>query len=169
LEMEYALRTFGIDVSNELFRDHDPSLPSSDDYNEGIEEDIRRRQYLDDEYRRYESSFRGVESPIALFPNPQDIIMGRNKAVALTWTGNVLYRKVIEEHVHRYIVAQVASSDRISKTMIAVEVLHLLQDQYKARFLNREDDRWVVVDDSEAQVKISQALRASAKEQTTPR
>jgi len=169
LEMEYALKTFGIDVSKELFRDYDPSLTREDQNNESIEEDIRRRQQLDDEYRRSESPFRGVDSPIALFPNPQDIIMGRNKAVATTWSGNVLYRKVIEQHAHRYAEAQVESSLRISKTMIAVEILHLLRDQYKARFLNREDNKWVVIDDSEAQVKISQALRTLAKGQATPR
>jgi len=38
LEMEYALRTFGIDLSKELFRDYDPSLTRIGEYNESIEE-----------------------------------------------------------------------------------------------------------------------------------
>jgi len=76
---------------------------------------------------------------------------------------------MIEQSVHRYIEAQVGSSRRANKTMIAVEILHVLQDQYKARFLNREDNKWVAIDDAEAQGKISQALRTLAKAQTTPR
>jgi len=48
--------------------------------------------------------------------------------------------------------------------MIAVEVLQELHDEHKSRFLSRNDDNWTVIDDSEAQVKISQALRMLARE-----
>jgi len=100
---------------------------------------------------------------MALFPNPQDIIMGRNKAVALTWSGNVMFRNVIQEYAHHYIEAQGISS-KSGKTFITVGVLRLLQNQYRARFLVRNNTSWVVIDDSEAQMKISQALRNAARE-----
>jgi len=132
-----------------------------------IEEDIHTRQFLDDEWRQAEAPYRDPLSPIALFPNPQDIIMGRNKTVAPTWSGNILYHKVIQQHVHRYVEAQDMGSNRIEKTLISIKILHLLQNEYKSRFLNREDTRWVVIDNSEAQVKISQTLRMLAREIVT--
>jgi len=84
LEMDYALRTFGINTSRQLFDEWDP-LPFDDNTcDDSIEEDIRRRQQLDDEWRRSEAPYRDPVCPIALFPNPQDIIMGRSKAIATT-------------------------------------------------------------------------------------
>jgi len=71
---------------------------------------------------------------------------------------------VIQDHVYRCIEAQNVASGRNNKTMIAVEVLQELHDEHKSRFLSRNDDNWTVIDDSEAQVKISQALRMLARE-----
>lgn len=124
-----------------------------------VEAEIRHRRQLDDAWRRSEAPFRDPLSPIALFPNPQDIIMGRNKAVAVTWPGNVMYHKLIQQYVHRYIEAQTTDSDWIDKTLVSVEILQVLHDRYKSRFLNRESTQWVVIKDSDAHTKISQALR----------
>jgi len=156
LELEYAMRTFGIDVSRQLFLDDQGA-------EQRIEEDIRRRQQRDDEWRRSEAPYRESTSPIALSPNPQDILMGRSK-IAATWSGNVAYHKLIEQRVHRYLDAQGGSSDRIDKTLISLEILLLLRNQYQSRFLTRENTTWVVIDDSEAQKKISRSLRLLAKE-----
>jgi len=79
----------------------------------------------------------------------------------------MLYHKVIQQHVHRYIEVQGLGSDRACKTMIAVEILHLLHDKYQSRFLSRENSRWVAIDDAEAQVKVSQALRNLARKIVT--
>jgi len=86
VELEYTLRSFGVDVSRCSLAAVNPSLDgdADSDYkrmlNECIDEDIRIRQNLDDEWRRSEAPYCDPSSPIALFPNPQDIIMGRNKA-----------------------------------------------------------------------------------------
>jgi len=166
LEIEYTLRTFGIDVSRELVHDrhHIAERENNDDPDKSIEEDICRRQQLDEAWRQSEAPYRDPKSPTALFPNSQDIIMGRNKTVAMTWPGNTMFHKVIQQYVHRYMEVQDSVSGRANKTMIAVDILHLLQDQHKARFLAREKTRWVVVDDSEARSKISQSLRNMARE-----
>jgi len=161
LEMEYALRAFGIDVSRQLFQAQDKMLDSH--YDDSLEGYIKERQRIEDEWRQSEATYRHPSSPVALFPNPQDIIMGRNKAVALTWPGNVMFHKVIQQHVGRYIEAQ-GTPGQIGKTMITVEVRHLFQTKYKSRFLVRNNTSWVVIDDSESHAKISQALRNAARD-----
>jgi len=156
LELEYAMRTFGIDISRQLFQDDKGDEQS-------IEKDIQRRQQLDDEWRRSEAPYRESTSPVALLPNPQDILSGRSKLVT-TWSGNVMYHKLIEKHVHRYLDAQDGGLDRIDKTLISVDILLLLRNQYQSRFLARENATWVVIDDSDAQKKISRSLRLLARE-----
>jgi len=170
IETEYSLRSFGLDISRTLYPEGFPSSSNSDDgsnekrMDDWIEEDIRRRQYFDDEWRRSEAPYRDPSSPVALFPNPQDIIMGRNKTVATTWSGNILYHKVIEQHAHRYMEAQDTGTNWKERTLISIEILHVLPNEYKSRFLNRETTRWVVFDDSKAQVKISQSLRIMVRQ-----
>jgi len=83
--------------------------------------------------------------------------MGRNRAVAATWPGNVLYHKVLEQYVDRYIKAQDMGARQINKTLISLEILHVLQKDFKTRFLSRVKTCWMVIDDIEAQTKIGQA------------
>jgi len=160
VETEYSLRTFGLDVSRHLFPPKDGSILTRFD---GIEESIQKRQQLDEEWRLSEAPYRDPSSPVARFPNPQDILMGRNKSVLLTWSGNTRYYEVVEQHAHRYGALQCAATDRIEKTMISMELLLLFRTQYNARFLKREENGWARVDDLEVQKKISGALRNSAK------
>jgi len=164
LETEYALRTFGIDTAGQL---SDPEDTESYFVYDGIEESIRNRQQLDDEWNQSEAPYRKPSSPTALFPNPQDIIMGRMNAITATWSGNVVYQQVIERHVDRYIALQSATSRRIDKTLMSLEILHLFRKEYNARFLSRSTGGWIDVDDSEAQKKISQALRMLARNITS--
>jgi len=155
LELEYALRSFGIDFSN----------MDDDDYvNKMIEADICKRQRLEDEWRKSEAPYREPSSPFALFPNPQDIIMGKNRLVARTWSGNVMFQRLIQDNVHRYMEAQMEGWAKIDKTLLAIEILQILQNEHKARFLSREKTRWVTVSDAEAQKKITQSLRSLARE-----
>jgi len=166
LETEYSLRTFGLDVAGQL-----PAhvKPKTHEVYDGIEESIRTRQRLDEECRQREAPHRDPGSPIALFPNPQDVIMGRNKVVSATWSGNILYNKVIQQYADRYVRLQSGVTDRVEKTMISLEILHLFRSQYHARFLTRNDDSWTVVDDVDGQKKISHALRNLARcRRTTP-
>jgi len=163
LETEYASRTFGIDLSRQLFRERD-----GDENDESIELEIHRRQKLDDEWRKSEAPCRDSNSPTALFPNPQDIIMGRNRLIAGKWPGNMLYLRVIEQYVHRYMEAQALGLERIDKTLIAIEILQTLQQQYKSRFLTRTGTSWLAIEDSVAQTKISHKLRFLSRTTTGP-
>ena len=158
LETMYTLRTFGIDMSDWFIMNDEKASSSI------IDEDIRKRLELDDRWRLSEAPYRDPSSRVALHPNPQDIILGRNKAVAVTWSGNILYHQVINQHVHRYIDAQALGTERICKTLISVEILHILQSNYGARFLTRKDTVWEAIADDEARKKISQALRTLARE-----
>jgi len=159
LETEYALRTFGINISGHLHGPND-GIENSDD---GIEESIRKRQQLDEKWLQSEAPYRDPSYPIALVPNPQDIILGRNRAMTMTWSGNIVFHKVIEQHAPRYAALQRAETNRVERTMIALEILHSFHNQYGARFLTRKDDRWSVADDLEVQKKISQALQNSTR------
>jgi hypothetical protein len=161
MEIDYSLKSFGIDLSDCLDVDSATGPMSL----QGIEEDIHRREKIDDEWRRAESPYRDPASRVALFPNQQDVILGRNKKIAMVWPGNIAYNKLIEEQAHHYIAVE--GLDRIAKTSIAIQTLRILNSDYRARFLSRKDTGWEVLDDVEAQRKVSQALRNAARERKT--
>jgi len=112
VEMGDSLRTFGIDLLNCGIQ--------------GIENDVRKRQQLDEEWRESEAPFCDPTSAIALFPNPQDIILGHKKSVTQTWPGNVVYHRVIDDYSRRYREAQDHGASQMDKTLISMEVLHIL-------------------------------------------
>jgi len=157
MEIDYSLRAFGIDLSDCLDV-HSPIGPMS---SWGIEEDIQRRQKLDEEWRRSEAPYRDPSSRLALFPNPQDIILGHNKKVAPTWPGNIAYREVIDQYAQQYFLCN--DDNPFEKTSIAVHVLSILHRGYMGRFLIRKDMTWDVVEDIEAQRRVSRSLRMAAK------
>jgi len=158
MEIEYALKAFGIDPSDSL----DINSPTGPMSLSGVEEDIRRREKLDEEWRQSEAPYRDPSSREALFPNPQDIILGRNKKIASSWPGNMAYHALIGTNTNRY--TSVDDEDRIAKTSIAIEILDIIHREYNARFLVRKDTIWEVMDDIEARKKVSQALRNFTRE-----
>jgi len=157
MEIEYSLRSFGIDLSDCLALGS-PTGPMSV---RGIEEEISRREKIDEEWRQSEIPYRDPSSREALFPNPQDVIVGRSRKITLAWPGNIVYNRLIEQHAPEY--GSVDDQDRIAKTSIAIQIFGILRRDYKARFLSRKDRLWEVVDDVEAQRKVSQALRTAAR------
>jgi len=158
IEIDYSLRSFGIDLSDYLALDSSKGPTSM----MGIEEDIRQREKIDEEWRRSEAPYRDPLSRKALFPNPQDIIMGRNRKIASAWPGNMVYSRLIEQHAQLYIAVE--DQDRIAKTSIAIQIHGILRTDYRARFLTRGDSTWEMTDDVDVQRKISQALRNAARE-----
>jgi len=156
LEVDYALRTFGIDLSTQLKTSTTMNKDGKDD--ESIEEDVRHRQQTEDEWRRSEAPYCDSSSTIALFPNSQDIIMGRNKAVASTWPGNIMYRKVVQDNLHRYIEARRLALGWIDKSLISLEILQIMKKECGSRFLSRNERNWVAIDDLGAQAKINKTL-----------
>jgi hypothetical protein len=106
-----------------------------------IEEDIHKRQQVDERWRTFEGHFTiHVPRYLALFPNSHDGLMGQNKTVTPTLSGNILYHIVIELYVQRYVAAQSADTKRKGKTLISVEIFHILQGKYFSRFPARRDN-----------------------------
>lgn len=161
IETVYSLRTYGIDFSG-LLGAGDKSGPLSE---EKMEQDIQRRQQLDEEWRAMEAPYRDPSSQIALFPNPQDVIMGRNKKIATSWPGNIVYHSLVERYSGRYMEAQ--AGDRVHLTMISLEIFHILQKDHGTRFLVRKESTWEVCDDAQVQKKIGQALRIHGRASMT--
>lgn len=159
IEIEYVLRSFGIDLSGNILGLGGGTHPFS---SEATLQDFLQRQQAEEERRLSEAPYTLPTSRTALFPNLQDIIMGRNKLVAESWPGNIAYRKLIEHYSYRY--ATVQSADRLDKTLVALDFMHTLQRQHGSRFLARKDTVWEVIDDVEAQKKVSHGLRFVARD-----
>lgn len=155
MEVQYSLKTFGVDLPDCL-NGEGPFAP------EAIEKELLRWQQVERAWLAVELPYREKTSVTALYPNPQDIIMGKNRKVASSWAGNLFFANVIRMHAHQYMAAK----DRFDKIAITYEVMRILNDEHHARFLARKDDIWETVDSSEAQYKVSQALRDEARRST---
>lgn len=156
MEIEYLMRTFGVNLTDCL----SPNAEEGPLFQE-LEEDIRERIRIDEEWRKSEAPYRDPTSRTALVPNPQDILMGKKSKIAAMWSGNVTYHRIVEQQAYRYVEAQ--GKDRIDKTLITLETIHVLQNQYQARFLIRKETTWEVADSADVQIKVSQALRTMAR------
>jgi hypothetical protein len=160
LETTYSLRTFGIDMGEvpNSSKSTWSILPGSKVTT--IDEYIQRRSLAEEQWREKEKVFQEPSAMIALVPNPHDILMGRSK-FASRWPGNMLYHTMIAQYAQRYIDPD--SKSRIDKTLLTMEVIHALQNDYGSRFLSRKDTRWVVAADEAIQKKVNQSLRLEAR------
>lgn len=125
-----------------------------------MDEYIQRRSLAEEQWRATEKVFQEPGAVVVLVPNPNDILMVRSK-FASTWPGNLLYRNIVALYSPRYIDPD--SNLRIDKTLIIMEVIHVLQKDHGARFLSRKETRWVVAEDSAIQKKVNQSLRQAAR------
>jgi len=154
LEIQYSLRTFGIDIEGYIGSQAESfSRASMRCY-------LEQRLPAEEAWRKREEPFTHQTSKIALCPNLNDILLGRNK-FAVSWPGNLMYNKMIESQARRYVAAN--GQDRVEKTMIALQTIHVLQSDYGARFLNRKDDCWEAAEEAEIRPKVSQSLRRAAR------
>lgn len=158
MEISYALKTFGINLPNVAPVGEEGSVPK-----EELLKEIRRGDQVEEERREFEKQYRDPTSPVALYPNLEDIIMGRNKKIARTWPGNVNFQNVVSQQAFRYLEQE----DRSAKYAISVETIKILVERYKARFLIRKEDRWEIVDDAAIHQKVSQALQKEVRIMTT--
>lgn len=159
IELDYQLRSLGIRVGDCLDLSRNPSNDAMS--RENMTKRIQKRLQAEEQLRQYQAPYMDPESPIAIFPNTQDILMG-NKVVAMTWPGNVQFKRVISEEAVRYMVAS-------HKTAMARNVVTLLRTKYQARFLTRTDTQWETMDpDGEVLRKVTQALRDEARKSITP-
>lgn len=161
LEIDYLLRPHGIHVGDCL--DLERSTVEDCLGRDAMLHSIQQTMEKEEKIREVEAPYCDASSAIALYPNPQDILLGHNKAVAVTWPGNIQFRSVISARVGEYIAAE-----RKSKADLAFQILRSIQSNYNARFLDRKTTVWEAADDAEAVKKISQALRNEARRITQP-
>lgn len=159
LEIQYSLRTFGINIE-----DSNMSRGSGAFSTERIQKYFQERQRKEDAWRQREAPYSKPSSKFALYPNKNDILMGRHKIV-MPWTGNSVYNKLIENQAPRYVAAN--SMNRVEKTLIAFQTIHVLQKEYGARFLIRRDDGWEAMQEADVQPRVSQLMRMAARSLTT--
>jgi hypothetical protein len=163
LETTYSLRTFGIDMGEIVPNSSKSSwsiLPGSKVTT--IDEYIQRRSLAEEQWREKEKVFQKPGAVVALVPNPHDILMGRSK-FASRWPGNMLYHTMIAQYAPRY--NDPDSKSRMDKTLIIMEVIHVLQKDHGSRFLIRQDSQWVVAADEAIQKKVNQSLRAGVNKE----
>lgn len=161
MEIDYSLRSFGLKVADAL--DLEDNTSASDLLSPiAMEDYIQQQQTIEQAVLQAEMSFLSPTSYVALYPNPQDILLGRNKTTN-SWRGNKNYQRIIDQQALRYI--EVQSKDRIEKTLVTLETIHILQKDYGARLLQKSKDArsWEVMSDADAQKKVNQALRLAAK------
>ena len=156
-EVDYSLRTFGVYLGDCL----DVNSQIGPMSKAGMEEAVHQFKLTDEQWRQAEAPHLDPSSTVALYPNNEDIILGRNKKIAPTWPGNVKFIQVVKEMAFRYVEAN--GKARIEKSNIAQEVIHILCAIHGSRFLARKDSHWEAVDCAEAQQKVSQALRNEAR------
>lgn len=163
-EIRYSLKTFGIDIPDDSL---DESSLNGVFSQAAIDRDIEYCRELERKRRLHEAPYRNPASPIALYPNPQDILMGNNKKIAPLWPGNVAYYKLLKSLAPGYYRH---GKNRAAKTAMILKVMDTLQRDYQGRFLVRKEKYWEIASDSEIQIKVSQALRNLARkvqQQTT--
>lgn len=162
IETVYSLRGFGINFDEALLDRNQLSQAKED-------ADLQLRLQKEIEWLRSEEAFRSPNSSTALYPNLYDIIMGRNKKFGLTWPGTRLFHQMVQLKVSTYEEARDVSA-RYTKTKVALDILDALKGPpYHGRFLARTENDWQDVGDTEARLKISQALRKYARQQKTVR
>jgi hypothetical protein len=95
-------------------------------------------------------------------PLPSDVMLGRGRSF-LHHPGNKRLQTVVEMNKHRYLNA----ANRKEKTCITQEIVHIIQTygNVPGRFLRYDAKAggWYQVDDHEARVKVSHAIRYRTK------
>jgi len=99
-------------------------------------------------------------------PLPADCILGRGKK-ADDWPGNKDFRRVVADFVPRYQQVQ----GRREKKQVQREIVHFLKESstYCMRFVRQDPDsqRWNIVSDDQARIKVGQQLRYQIRENAT--
>lgn len=164
MEIHYSLRSFGIDIASDWLLEEGEDVqgnhPFSNAAVQAVSEEFRT---MEQEWRQKEAPFCDPSSKFALYPNPQDIIMGKKKSIVLSWPGNLAYNMCIRQLAASYGTAR----NNLERQMVVKEVLQRMKQDHQARFLSRkENEGWDSLSDDEAVVKVSQSLRDEARKLT---
>lgn len=162
-DISRSLRVFGIELpKDESDSDSDQALSPQTIAMELTLQEWHRKE---EERRQSEAHFQDPSSCVALYPNSEDILMGRNKRFALTWPGNVRYNQIIR----RYAKAYVEEQSRTARFHMSMQTIHVLlreqenESNNNIRFMVRKDTCWETATESEIKAKVNQALRDEAR------
>ena len=147
LEVEYQLRTFGIDLRD--LETGDSAETFGDDY---FEKFLESRRTIEAETKRMDQELE-KQTGVILYPNPMDVLCGRGRPYQ-DFPGNIRVGEMVDEQVPTYL----KTSERTVKTMIANGIVERVKEA-GGRFLSRRKDGWKIADEKVARGKISQALR----------
>ena len=111
---------------------------------------LEQRRIKEDEARRKDESMGMI-----LYPNPEDVLMGRGRPFQ-QFVGNLNLAKIVAEHQSEY-----NESERNSKTKLTRKLVQVIKDG-NGRFLKRDgkpDGGWVEVNDAQSREKVAHAFR----------
>jgi hypothetical protein len=147
-ECQSELMTFGIPV--QVFPPNTAEAVDLDQHKKWIEQ----RQVLE-AASSAEDVRTGFEALV--IPRAVDVLYGRD-AKAQQHPGNIRYHVLIETNQNRYD----ATDSRIEKTAIAYQIVQTIKE-HGGCFLKQDQAGWVVVDDTTARNKVTNAFRSRRK------
>lgn len=154
LEAQYSLMTFGITA-------HDCFTPGQGIMSERhIQGYVEERQQVESIWKAREKSYEDPQARFSPYPNKQDVLIGRGNNYR-EWSGNIRLTKMVSLYAPRYL--EIGAKDRIEKTIITMQVISMIENDYHGRFLIHKEDGWEVADENLAKEKVSGALRTEAR------
>ena len=154
LEIEYSLMTFGI-----------KNLPLKEDGSVKIElhEQFVREQKEKEQARQRQEDSTAAETGKFAYPSPIDVLLGRGKSYQ-EFPGNQRMGRIVDSYreAYHHLV------DSVDKQSLSTNLVKMIQES-GTRFLQRQSDRWVIVDDRIARTKIRDVLRTNRYDSATLR
>lgn len=92
--------------------------------------------------------------PESFSPSEDDVVIGRGKKIV---AHNAKFYKIVGKELEAYHNA----SSKALKSLILVRILQHVRDVVGAKFVKKDGDRWLEVEDSLARTTIAQAFRDS--------
>lgn len=155
MEIHYSLLTFGINI-------HEFTQPGSGGSSpESMDKYLLDREKIDGPIRDREAPYRDPSSKYALYPNSNDVLLGRNLMVRASFSGNQLYKNIIESRASLF--PSIDCQYKAEKGRMANETRLVLQINYGTRFLARNEQGWIAATKEEVNKKVGQDLRTAAK------
>lgn len=150
LETTYAIRSFGIRAQNNavLLGNH------------RFEKFIEKRRQIEAELRHQEEQ-EIQATGIIPYPMPEDVLLGRGRSY-WSFHGNKVLNEILDSYTDRYS----EGSERLDKTIIAMEVAAKTRD-LGGRFLRKIEIGWKLAENAAVREKISQALRTKLRSTST--
>ena len=154
MECQYALLSFG--VSPDII-----SIDQTGKMKEGmIEAFIEKRTNKESGPNPKEPTTGGIDTA-----TDKDVLLGRGKPYQ-NHPGNVQLKKLIEVRREEF-----NNAPKFQKTVISWEILKMMQNEYQARFLEKDETtgKWKVCEDEAARIKVAYGFRARPKPQPKTR